>query len=141
MQMPAGKVHYPQGTPVEMDDQGMMFPFIADKLREPDPQRDQLGRAAVVLDRGADPAGRTREGFATSRVPVPALRAGRRHRDTRRRADVRQVGQRGGHFAVPRRTVVADARQSARATSCRSCILASAFYLLCSQVPCSRCSV
>lgn len=50
VQKPAGKVHYPPGTPVELDDQGVMFPFIADKLREPDPQRDQRGQAAVVLD-------------------------------------------------------------------------------------------
>ena len=49
--LPAGKVHYPAGTPVELDDQGMMFPFVVDKLRPEDRQRDQLGRAAVVLDR------------------------------------------------------------------------------------------
>ena len=29
----------------------MVFPFVADKLRLEDPQRDRLGRAAVVLDR------------------------------------------------------------------------------------------
>jgi hypothetical protein len=47
----------PAGHPVELDDEGVMFPFIADKLREPDPQRDAPGQAAVVLDQVPDRPG------------------------------------------------------------------------------------
>ncbi len=79
VQMPAGKVHYPQGTPVELDDQGVMFPFIADKLRDEDLARDQRNQAAIVLTLRRFSCPATARARGTSRVPVPALRPGRCH--------------------------------------------------------------
>ena len=48
--MPTGKRHLDAGTPVAFNALGMQYAALKAKPRAEDPERDQRGRAAIVLD-------------------------------------------------------------------------------------------